>query len=121
MTLLMLGGADGVCGGRSYLCAFPDFTIIEDDPCTAFDQLKARRPSARPVAGSDGFSGGYAGLFGYDLGQAFEAAPSSPPGLAAWPAVAVGWYSAVAVFDHEACSLTVRGATKSVFRSHHAR
>ena len=116
MTLLMLGGADGVCGRRSYLCAFPDFTIIEDDPRTAFGQLKARRPDIRPVAGSDGFSGGYAGLFGYDLGQAFEAAPQSPPGLAAWPAVAVGWYSAVAVFDHGAQTLTVRGAPDAARR-----
>jgi para-aminobenzoate synthetase component 1 len=116
MTLLMLGGADGACGGRSYLCAFPDFTIIEDDPKSAFDQLKARRPNARPVAGSDGFSGGYAGLFGYDLGQAFEAAPQRPDGLTAWPAIAVGWYSAVAVFDHGARTLTVRGAPDAARR-----
>jgi para-aminobenzoate synthetase component 1 len=109
MALLMLGGAAGPCGARSYLCAFPDFNILEDDPATAFAQLKARHPGWRRDTLQSGFSGGYAGLFGYDLGQAFEATPPAPSGLTQWPAIAVGWYPAVAVFDHEAQTLTVRG------------
>lgn len=116
MTLLMLGGAAGACGGRSYLCAFPNFTIIEDDPATGFAELRTRMPVRAAGLGAAGFSGGYAGLFGYDLGQAFEAAPKSRDGLAAWPAIAVGWYPAVAVFDHSAQTLTVDGEPAAVRR-----
>ncbi len=109
MALLMLGGADGGCGGRSYLCAFPDFTIIEDDPAAGFAKLRAAMPAKAASPSGPGFSGGYAGLFGYDLGQAFERTPRSPEGLAAWPAISVGWYPAVAVFDHATQTLTVEG------------
>ncbi|MCR9130148.1 MAG: anthranilate synthase component I family protein [Alphaproteobacteria bacterium] len=109
MALLMLGGADGGCGGRSYLCVFPDFTIIEDDPAAGFAKLRAAMPAKAASPSGPGLSGGYAGLFGYDLGQAFERTPKSPEGLAAWPAIAVGWYPAVAVFDHAAQTLTVEG------------
>jgi para-aminobenzoate synthetase component 1 len=116
MTLLMQGGGASASGRRSYLCALPDFTLIEDDPATAFRALQARRPTSRPDPGFPGFSGGYAGLFGYDLGQAFEAAPASGPGLASWPALAVGWYPAVAVFDHETRRLSVRGEGGAVER-----
>jgi len=109
MTLLMLGGADLACGGRSYLCAFPDFTLIKDDPQTAFAELRSRMPIRAAAPWDPGFCGGYAGLFGYDLGQAFEATPKSSAGLTDWPALAVGWYPAVAVFDHDARTLVVRG------------
>ena len=116
MTLLMLGGAAGALGRKSYLCAFPDFTIIETDPATAFARLRRERPGEAVSASGEGFTGGYAGLFGYDLGQAFETTPALAPGLTAWPAIAAGWYSAVAVFDHAERSLVVRGEARAAER-----
>lgn len=117
MTLLMQGGGDSASGRCSYLCAFPDFSIIEDDPGEGFAALKARWPG--PVAAGDGatgFRGGYAGLFGYDLAGAFERTPALAPGLGPWPALAVGWYPAVAVFDHDARTLCVRGEAAAARR-----
>lgn len=116
MTLLMLGGAAGASGRKSYLCAFPDFTIMETDPVTAFARLRRERQSEAVSASGEGFTGGYAGLFGYDLGQAFETTPALAPGLTAWPAIAAGWYSAVAVFDHAERSLVVRGEARAAER-----
>ena len=116
MSLLMHGGGEGVSGRRSFLCAFPEFTVIENDPHAAFAALKARRAPLVEACEETGFIGGYAGLFSYDLGQAFERTPQSPPGLGAWPAVAAGWYPAVAVFDHDARRLTVRGDCAAVQR-----
>ncbi|MBL4544490.1 MAG: hypothetical protein JKP95_00745 [Oceanicaulis sp.] len=74
-------------GRKSYLCAYPDFIVQDDDPSRGFDRLKA---GYRPVSLSqaDGFSGGYAGLFAYDLGQAFEDLPVCPRRRAdvpSWP------------------------------------
>ncbi|WP_306015406.1 aminodeoxychorismate synthase component I [Oceanicaulis sp. MMSF_3324] len=98
-TLLLQGGGGQSWGRKSYLCAFPEFTIEESDPAQAFERLRdGFRPS--DATGEGGFSGGYAGLLGYDLGQAFERVPVLEPGLAACPAVAMGWYGAVLEFDH---------------------
>lgn len=105
-TLLLHGGGGEGRGRFSYLCAFPDFTV-EGRGAASFDEARAR---FRPAAGSgEGFTGGFAGLFGYELARAFERLPQTPDALSAWPDVALGWYGAVAVFDHAARSLQVRG------------
>lgn len=104
--LLMGSGANGR-GRYSYLCAQPDFTVTDDDPERGFARL---REGFRPGASDgDGFSGGYAGLLSYDLGQAFETVPKLAPGLTAWPALAMGWYPAAARFDHLSGEIVVRG------------
>lgn len=109
-TLLMRGGGADARGRYSYLCAQPDFSIIDDDPARGFARLRESfRPGVVVHAGEDGFAGGYAGLLAYDLGRAFEAVPALAPGLAAWPALAMGWYPAVIRFDHVAREVAVRG------------
>jgi para-aminobenzoate synthetase component I len=109
-TLLMRGGGADGRGRYSYLCAQPDFTVLDDDPARGFARLRDgfRRGVAADASG-DGFAGGYAGLLSYDLGRAFEAVPELPPGLAPWPALAMGWYRAVIRFDHGAREIIVRG------------
>jgi len=106
-ALLMHGGGAGPHGRFSYLCAFPEFIIEDDEPVRGFKRLR-RSFRPRPPAG-EGFAGGYAGLLSYDLGQAFERTPAAAPGLSPWPAVAMGWYGAAAVFDHQAGVLSFRG------------
>lgn len=109
-ALLMRGGGADARGRYSYLCAQPDFTIMDDDPARGFARLRDgfRRGVAADASG-DGFAGGYAGLLSYDLGRAFEAVPALKPGLGAWPALAMGWYRAVIRFDHGAREIIVRG------------
>lgn len=107
-TLLLQGGGTQPWGRKSYLCAFPAFVIEDADPGRGFERLKAGFRPARHGA-EQGFAGGYAGLMAYDLGQAFERLPAHPPGRAACPAIAMGWYEAVLVFDHQTQSLCVQG------------
>lgn len=107
-TLLLQGGGTQPWGRKSYLCAFPAFVIEDADPARGFERLKAGFRPARHGA-EQGFAGGYAGLMAYDLGQAFERLPAHPPGRAACPAIAMGWYEAVLVFDHQTQSLCVQG------------
>ena len=106
--LILLRGGGPIAGRYSYLSAFPAFTVLHDDPATGFAALRDQfRPSA--ARRDDGFSGGYMGLLAYDLGQAFERVPALPSGLTDCPAVAMGWYDAVLVFDHEKRTLSLRG------------
>ena len=105
-TVLLQGG--GPRSSHSYLTAFPDFRIIEDDPKAGLEAMSAAHRWRAPLAPS-GFVGGFAGLFSYEFGRAFETWPAQPPGLADWPAVAMGWYEAVAVFDAGRQWLEVRG------------
>ncbi len=105
-TLLLHGG--GRRSKRAYLMAFPTFQVIEDDPLAGFKALKAQHRWRKP-SGEGAFSGGFAGLLSYELGQAFETWPKQPAGLADWPAVAMGWYDAVAIFDTERQWLEVQG------------
>jgi len=107
-TLLLQGGGAQPWGRKSYLCACPAFIVEDDDPARGFARLKA---GFRPVAEPDetGFSGGYAGLLGYDLGQAFERVPPCPASPAGSPAVAMGWYDAVLEFDHQARTIRSLG------------
>ncbi|MEQ8403673.1 MAG: anthranilate synthase component I family protein [Oceanicaulis sp.] len=114
-ALLMQGGSASSAGRFSYLTAFPEFSVVEDDPAAGFNRLRREhRPSATPVG--PGFSGGYAGLLSYDLGRAFERLSRLDGGIARWPAVAMNWYGAALVFDHEARTLAVRGEAGAAAR-----
>ena len=115
-ALLLQGGARlGEAGRYSYLAAFPEFAITTDDPAAGFDALRRGfRPGPSPESG--GFAGGYAGLLSYDLGAAFERVPATPPGLAVWPALSMGWYAAALRFDHVARTLTARGEPRAAAR-----
>ena len=106
-VLLLAGGAPGASGRYSYLCAFPDFTVTGRDAADAFAEVRARFIAADAPQG--GFTGGYAGLLSYELGRAFERAPGAPDAIAQWPALSLGWYGAVAVFDHARERVEVRG------------
>ena len=114
-TVLLHGGGSQPWGRKSYLCAFPAFVIEDTDPARGFERLKAGFRSARQDDMSE-FSGGYAGLLAYDLGQAFERVPACPPGRAACPAVAMGWYDAVVEFDHGARTVSLRGDPEAAQR-----
>lgn len=110
-TLLLHGGGAGRCGRFSYLLAFPEF-IVEGRGLKAFEAARARFRPARLEG--EGFSAGYAGLFGYDLARAFETVPETPATIAAWPDVALGWYEAAAVFDHLERRVEIRGHGSAV-------
>ncbi len=112
-TLLLQGGGPG--SKRAYLMAFPDFQVDEDDPTAGFKALKDGHRWVEPTD-QNGFSGGYAGLLGYELGRAFERWPEQAAGLCDWPAIAMGWYEAVAVFDLERQWLEVVGEAGAAAR-----
>ena len=114
-TLLLQGGGAQPWGRKSYLCAYPDFIVQDDDPSRGFDRLRAGYRSVS-LSQADGFSGGYAGLFAYDLGQAFEDLPVCPPAQGGCPVVAMGWYEAVLEFDHGARTVRALGAPKAAAR-----
>ena len=95
--------------------AFPSFQVVEDDPKVGFDALKSgHRWQSSPDG--EAFTGGYAGLLGYELGHAFERWAEQPAGLTDWPAVAMGWYDAVAIFDEARQWLEVRGEAGATAR-----
>lgn len=113
-ALLLHGGGQGGRGRFSYLTAFPLFTIeaAREDRAgrAAFERLRARfRPSKAHSRKKTGFRAGYAGLFFYDLAGAFERVPA-PDDDPLWPALALGWYEAAAVFDHAEQTAWVEGA-----------
>jgi para-aminobenzoate synthetase component I len=115
-TLLLHGAGQGARGRFSRLFAFPDFTIQTRDGRAGLDAMRARlRPSGAP-----GFTGGYAGLMAYDLGAAVERVPDLPDALSDWPAVAMGWYCAQAVFDHAGRTAWVEGLPGPARRLHRA-
>ncbi len=114
-ALLLQGGGAQPWGRKSYLCAYPEFTVEDDDPGRGFDRLRAGYRCATASDG-EGFSGGYAGLLAYDLGRAFEDLPVCPPAPGGGPVVAMGWYEAVLEFDHGARTLRALGAAPAAAR-----
>jgi para-aminobenzoate synthetase component 1 len=84
--------------GRARIFAFPE-RVHEGDDRASFDRLIAdfRNGSNDCV---------HAGLFGYDLANAFERLPVLD---VRWPGLVVGRYPAWAEFDREAGTLTIEG------------
>lgn len=114
-TLLLHGGGAGSRGRYSYLMAFPEF-VVEGDGRACFERARAGFRPARP--GQDRFTSGYAGLCAYDLARAFEAVPQTLGTGRAWPDIALGWYEAVAVFDHGERRIEIRGTGEAAARLH---
>lgn len=104
MSLLLYGGGQGPQARYTILAVHPSRVWIEADPARARIQMDEALSEA---------DGGYlAGLFGYELGAAFE------PGLSAvMPdgnlALALGLYPAIAVFDHVERTIMIRGEDKA--------
>jgi len=116
-TLLLHGGGAEARGRYSYLCAWPAFTVEDTDAAAGLARLRDRyqaQPSA--LNARTGFQGGFAGLMGYDLGQAVECVPPCPPGLADWSVLAMGWYDAALVFDHQTRTVQAVGARDAAER-----
>lgn len=112
MSLALIGGGHGERGRYSYLTAFPSETVMEpgsDDPLGPLRQLLS---SGRP--------GHVGGLFGYDLAGRFERLPDVPAPLTGWPQLALGFYEAVAVFDHHARTVHLEGPSGAVERLYSA-
>lgn len=112
MSLALIGGGHGERGRYSYLTAFPAETVMEpgsDDPLGPLRQLL-----------TSGRAGHVGGLFGYDLAGRFERLPDVPAARTFWPQMALGFYEAVAVFDHQARSAHVEGSPAAVERLHSA-
>ncbi|MEO1038387.1 MAG: anthranilate synthase component I family protein [Pseudomonadota bacterium] len=107
-ALLLHGGAATGSGRFSYLSAFPAFVVAGDDR-DSFERLRTQFRTSALQPGPARFQAGYAGLFSYDLGAAFEPVDALPDAIAAWPGLHLGWYEAVACFDHDARRLTVCG------------
>lgn len=112
MSLALLGGGAGARGRYSYLAAFPSLVI--DRPGNG-DPLAPLRAALR--AGRTGWLGG---LFGYELAGRFETVPETARTLTRWPELALGFYEAVAVFDHQTRTLRVEGPPEAAERLYSA-
>jgi para-aminobenzoate synthetase component 1 len=101
MTLLFHGA--GERGRWSYIATDPVRTINAgaDNGVAAFSQAREWLAAARvpPTPDLPPFSGGIAGLIGYEMARAFDRAPhvTGPDGA---PDLALGLYDCVAAFDH---------------------
>jgi para-aminobenzoate synthetase component 1 len=88
--------------GRARIFAWPE-RVHEGEDRQAFEQLVAEFRT-----GSDDCV--HAGLFGYELANAFERLPHRD---LRWPGLLIGRYPAWAVFDREEGSLTIEGRDPS--------
>lgn len=100
---------DGAPGNRfSYLAANPVARLVLDEaaygsqPFAKAETLwqEWRDQVAWDAAPPVPFMGGLAGLFGYDLGRAYEYLPDAPTARTGLPALATGIYLTVLGYDH---------------------
>jgi para-aminobenzoate synthetase component 1 len=103
-NLLFLDSADRHPdrGRYSYVTADPGGLYVLPEGYDPFDDdvfqcLRVRRPD---IPGLPPFLGGWAGLFGYGLGRAFERVPGPRANEFDAPGTAVGVYDWVISFDH---------------------
>jgi para-aminobenzoate synthetase component I len=89
----------------SYICAGPAETLT-GDVATETD-WRARLRSSASLQGIERpkdappFCGGWAGLLSYEFGRALLPHLGEIPHKGAWPDIALGFYDAFVVFDHE--------------------
>jgi para-aminobenzoate synthetase component I len=62
--------------------------------------LNPQSASRNPQSQLPSFQGGWAGLFGYELGRGLESIPAAPIDEFHIPALAIGLYDVVVAFDH---------------------
>ena len=98
---------DPKLGCFSFVAADPiEWISMPADGTDAFGRLAQRMHYFRlPSAGElqprlPPFQGGWAGLFGYELGRSLEAVPAAAIDEFQLPALAVGLYDVVIAFDH---------------------
>lgn len=90
-------------GRYSYVTADPfHFERISPDSFDPLQSMEARLAGCVPSRQPDlpAFQGGVAGLFSYDLGRSFERLPKPVYDEFQLPALAVGFYDVVVLFDH---------------------
>jgi para-aminobenzoate synthetase component 1 len=90
-------------GRWSFIAADPvEWIEVPADGSDALGHLERRLlelpTTTRP--GLPPFSGGFAGLFGYELGRSLEQLPAAAVDEFQMPALAVGLYDVVVAFDH---------------------
>lgn len=108
MSLALLGGGAGARGRFSYLAAFPSLVIERPGDGDPLAPLRAALASGR--------QGHLGGLFGYELAGRFETVLETSRTLTRWPELALGFYEAVAVFDHQVRTLRVEGQPEAAER-----
>jgi para-aminobenzoate synthetase component 1 len=106
---LLQGGGAQPWGRKSYLCAYPEFTVEE----TILS--RGLTASGRGIAAwlrlmGKGFPAVMPVCSPMIWARAFEDLPVCPPALGGGPVVAMGWYEAVLEFDHGARTLRALGA-----------
>lgn len=91
-------------GEWSFIAADPiEQIVVPADGSDALGLLAARMsqiPSMESQAGLPPFVGGFAGLFGYELGRSLERVPAARWDEFQVPSMAVGLYDVVVAFDH---------------------
>ncbi len=105
----------------SFLCADPvELDVLPsvafgDDPFTACREVTDRWNSDCPNPDLPPFQGGYAGLLGYELGEAFEKLPRAAKDEFQIPAMAVGLYDWVIAWEHSTnrCWIISQGLPES--------
>ena len=101
----------------SFLCADPvELDVLPsatfgDDPFAACREVTTGWNTDCPGSDLPPFQGGYAGLLGYELGEAFERLPRAATDEFQLPAMAIGLYDWVIAWDHSAnrCRIISQG------------
>ncbi|MFK7820317.1 MAG: aminodeoxychorismate synthase component I [Planctomycetaceae bacterium] len=99
--------SDTRLGRYSFLMADPvDFEEVQaaefgEDPFASMRSVTANWSTENASAELPPFQGGYAGLLGYELGEAFEKLPRAKTDEFQMPALVAGLYDWVIAWDHE--------------------
>lgn len=92
-------------GRYSFIAADPVKWVSSGaDGCDLLAQLtkEARALTTQPAPELPPFQGGWAGVFGYELGASLEKVPAAAINEFNLPALVIGLYDVVIAFDHEA-------------------
>jgi para-aminobenzoate synthetase component I len=100
-------------GRYSFLCADPvEWLSVPADTTNALSKLTERFPpnpqskrsspaaAGNPQSNLPPFTGGWAGMFGYEMARGLERVPAAATDEFRMPALAVGLYDVVVAFDH---------------------
>ncbi|MBL7215298.1 MAG: anthranilate synthase component I family protein [Phycisphaerae bacterium] len=113
----ILGGNQSVCG-YSIFAAEPvevfEFGLDEDKPFEKLTAILSKYQSEEKkeerkseIKGSDTFSGGWIGFFGYELGRFIEKLPSRAVDDMGLPVIRLAFYDKAIVYHHAAKTFTL--------------